>query len=146
MATSPSAKNLGVNNQLESPPYALFPGGLNVKDFWHLLTDTELTVAQNIRLDEGGGAIRPRASWTKLTANPVGTAGNLIGICHPSWIISNVLTRYVVATDGTKVFWLNGAAWTDITGAVAMSPAASTLVWFSSMNNLCFCIRCIQTE
>ncbi len=136
MATSPSAKNLGVNNQLQSPAYALFPGGLNVKDFWHLLTDTELTVAQNIRLDEGGGAIRPRSAWTKLAANPVGTAGNLIGICHPSWIISSVLTRYVVATDGTKVFWLNGVTWTDITGSVGMSPSASTLVWFSSMNNL----------
>ena len=135
MATNPTAKNLGVNNQLESPAYALFPGGLNVKDFWHLLTDTELTVAQNIRLDEAGGAIRPRGAWTKLTANPVGTTGNLVGICHPSWIISGVLTRYVVATDGATVWWLNGTTWTNITGSVSLTPVASTLVSFQTMSN-----------
>ena len=137
MATQPTAKNLGVNNQLESPAYALFPGGLNVKDFWHLLLDTELTVAQNIRLDEGGGAIRMRGSWSNLTpGNPVGTAGTLVGLCHPSWLISGVLTRYVVVTDGATVWWLNGAVWTNITGSVSLIPVASTLVSFQTMANL----------
>ncbi len=135
MAIGPSARNLGVNNQIESPSYAAFPGGLNVKDFWHTILDDELTVAQNIRLDEGG-VMRMRGSWSKLVSAAVGSAGNLIGLVHPSWLVAGVLTRYVVVTDGTKVFWLNGASWTDITGVVAMSPAASTLVSFQSMNNL----------
>ena len=135
MAVGPTKAALGVNNQIEGPAYAAFDGGLNVKDFWHTIADNELTVAQNIRLDEGG-VVRMRGAWTKLTSNAVGTAGNLIGICHPSWLVAGVLTRYVVATDGTKVFWLNGASWTDITGAVSLTPAASTLVSFQSMNNL----------
>lgn len=131
----PSAKNLGVNNQYPSPAYSTFDGGLNVKDFWHTIADSELTRADNIRLDEGG-VVRMRGSWSKLAAAAVGSAGNLIGLCHPSWLVAGVLTRYVVVTDGTKVFWLNGVSWTDITGAVSMSPAASTLVSFQSMNNL----------
>ena len=137
MATQPTAKNLGVNNQLESPAYALFPGGLNVKDFWHLLLDTELTVAQNIRLDEAGGAIRMRGSWSNLTpGNPVGTAGPLVGLYHPSRLVAGALTRYVVVTDGATVWWLNGAVWTNITGSVSLVPVASTLVLFQTMANL----------
>jgi hypothetical protein len=134
MATVGPAKG-ATTAQISSPQYAVFDGGLNVKDFWHKIADNELTVAQNIRLDEGG-VVRMRGAWTKLASAAVGSAGNLIGLCHPSWLVAGVLTRYVVVTDGTKVFWLNGAAWTDITGAVAMSPAASTLVSFQSMSNL----------
>lgn len=133
MATGP-AKN-ALNSQIQSPQYSEFSGGLNVKDFWHTIKDDELTVAQNIRLDEGG-VVRMRGAWTKLASAAVGTSGNLIGITHGCWLVAGVLTRYVVATDGTKVFWLNGASWTDITGAVVMSPASSTLVSFQSMNNL----------
>ncbi len=128
-------KRNGINAQVTSQGYSKFDGGLNVRDFWHKIEDNELTVANNIRLDEGG-VIKPRGGWTKLTASAVGTTGNLIGICHGSWLISGTLTRYVVATDGTKVFWLNSATWVDITGAVAMSPASTTLVSFMSMNNL----------
>ena len=131
----PSAKNLGINNQIPSPQYGVFDGGLNVRDFWHTIADNELTLADNMRLDEGG-VIRRRNGWTKLVSAAVGSAGNLIGITHGSWLVAGVLTRHVVATDGTKVFWLNGGAWADITGAVAMSPNANTLVSFLSMNNL----------
>ena len=134
MATSPSAKNLGVNNQIESPQYADYSGGLNVKDFWHTIADNEMTIAQNIRLDQGG-VVQMRSSWTLLTANPVPTTGNLIGLAHPSWLVSGVLTRYVVATDGTDVYWLNGTTWTKITGSVSLTPVASTLVSFQSMSN-----------
>ncbi len=135
MANGPAKAALGLNNQITGPQYSAFEGGLNVKDFWHTIADNELIVAQNIRLDEGG-VVRMRGSWTKLATAAVGTAGNLIGIYHGSWLIAGVLTRYVIATDGTKVFYLNGTNWTDITGAVTMSPTSSTLVSFQSMNNL----------
>ena len=123
------------NAQISSPQYSHFEGGLNIRDYWHTIADNELTVADNIRLDEGG-VVRRRNGWTKLAAAAVPTAGNLIGISHPSWLVAGALTRYVVATDGTKVYYLNGVNWTDITGAVVMSPNANTLVAFASMNNL----------
>lgn len=124
-----------INAQISSPEYSDFSGGLNVRDFWHTLADNELTLADNIRLDEGG-VVRRRYGWTKLASAVVPTAGNLIGLVHGSWLVAGVLTRYVVVTDGTKVYWLNSATWTDITGAVVMSPNANTIVSFVSMNNL----------
>lgn len=124
-----------INAQVPSPDYNKFDGGLNIRDFWHTIADNELTVANNIRLDEGG-VVRRRGGWTKLASAAVGSAGNLIGLAQGSWLVAGVLTRYVVATDGTKVFYLNGASWTDITGAVVMSPNADTLVSFAQMNNL----------
>ncbi len=131
MANKPTAANA----QITSPQYSEFSGGLNVRDFWHTIADNELTLADNLRLDEGG-VVRRRLGWSKLVSTAVGSAGNLIGIVHGSWLLTGVLTRYVVVTDGTKVFWLNGTAWTDITGAVVMSPNANTLVSFVSMTNL----------
>lgn len=128
-------KPTATNAQISSPEYSEFAGGLNVRDFWQKIADDELTSADNIRLDEGG-VVRMRYGWTKLATAAVGSAGNLIGLVHGSWLVGGVLTRYVVVTDGTKVFWLNGTAWTDITGLIVMSPAASTLVSFASMNNL----------
>ena len=128
-------KKNGINSQVRSPDYDRFDGGLNVRDSWQVILDNELTVADNIRLDDGG-VIRQRGGWAKLTSAAVGTSGNLIGLVHASWVIAGTLTRYVVATDGTKVFWLNGAAWVDITGAVGMSPGSTTIVSFLSMNNL----------
>lgn len=125
----------GINSQVRSPDYDKFDGGLNVRDSWQVLLDNELTVADNLRLDDGG-VIRQRGGWAKLADAAVGTSGNLIGLVQGSWVLSGTLTRYVVATDGTKVFWLNGTAWTDITGAISMSPASDTLVSFLSMNNL----------
>src|SRR3989304_4760861 len=106
---------------VHSPDYDNFSRGLNVRDAWQKLDDTELRVASNTRLDEGG-VVKMRGGWAKLATAAVGTTGNLIGLTHGSWLVSGTLTRYVVATDGTKVFWLNGTSWTDITGAVSMSP------------------------
>jgi len=131
----PALKRNSINAQVKSPSYSNFDGGLNIRDFWHTLADNELTLANNIRLDEGG-VVRRRGGWTKLAAAAVGTSGNLIGITHGAWLVTGTLTRYVVATDGTKVFWLNGTSWDDITGAYSMSPNANTLVSFLSMNNL----------
>lgn len=131
----PPPKLGAVNAQVSSPQYDMFDGGLNIRDFWHTIKDNELTVANNIRLDEGG-VVRRRGGWTKLVSTAVGSAGNLIGLVHGSWLVSGVLTRYVVVTDGTKVFWLNSASWTDITGGVVMAPGTTTLVSFAQMNNL----------
>lgn len=123
------------NAQIDSPTYDKFDGGLNIRDFWHTIADNELTLANNIRLDEGG-VVRRRGGWTKLASAAAGSAGNLIGVVQGSWLIAGVLTRYVVVTDGTKVFWLNGVSWTDITGGVVMSPGSTTLVSFVQFNNL----------
>ncbi len=124
----------GGNAQVQSPAYSSFPGGLNIRDFWNTIGDDELTVASNIRLDEGG-VIRRRGGWTKLSATAVGTAGNLIGVYHGSWLIAGVLTRYVLATDGVKVFYGTGGAWTDITGAVVNTAASTSLISFLGFNN-----------
>lgn len=128
-------KKNAINAQVQSQAFNKFDGGLNLRDYWHTIADNELTVARNIRYDEGG-VTRRRGGWTKLTSSAVGTTGNLIGITHAAFLITGVLTRRVIATDGTKVFWLNGASWADITGAVVLSPVSSTLVSFVSMNNL----------
>ena len=131
----PPPKRGAGNAQVQSPVYKTFDGGLNIRDFWHTIADNELTLADNVRLDEGG-VLRRRGGWTKLASAAVGSAGNLIGLVHGAWLISGTLTRYVVVTDGTTVYWLNGASWTDITGAVVMSPSADTLVSYLQMNNL----------
>lgn len=123
------------NAQVVSPTYSKFDGGLNIRDFWHTIADNELTVANNLRYDEGG-VIRRRGGWTKLASAAVGTAGNLIGVFQGAWLISGVLTRYVIATDGVTVFWLNGASWTDITGAVVNTAASNSLISFLSFNNV----------
>lgn len=131
----PAPKQGAVNAQVVSPNYAKFGGGLNVRDFWHTIADDELTIANNIRLDEGG-VVRRRGGWAKYVGTAVGTAGNLIGVCQGSWLVAGVQTRYVVATDGVKVFYWTGAAWTDITGAVVNTAAATSLISFLSFNNL----------
>lgn len=131
----PPPKRGAINAQVESPTFDKFDGGLNIRDFWHKIADNELTVARNVRYDEGG-VLRRRGGWTKLTSSVVPTAGNVIGVTQGAWLITGVLTRYIVATDGTKVYWLNSSTWTDITGAIVMSPNANTLVSFLSMNNL----------
>ncbi len=128
-------KRNGINVQVDSPYYEKFDGGLNIRDFWHTIADNELTVARNIRLDEGG-VVRRRGGWTKYSATAVGTAGNLIGVYHGSWVIAGVLTRYVIATDGVKVFYGTGGSWTDITGAVANTVSSTSLISFLSFNNV----------
>lgn len=124
-----------VNAQVASPNYSKFGGGLNVRDFWHTIADDELTIANNIRLDEGG-VVRRRGGWSKYVGTVVGTANNLIGVTQGSWLVAGVITRYVVATDGVKVFYWTGAAWTDITGAVVNTAASTSLISFLSFNNL----------
>lgn len=121
--------------EVTSPNYSKFTGGLNVRDFWHTIADDELTVANNIRLDEGG-VVRRRGGWAKYVSTAVGTAGNLIGVTQGSWLVAGVLTRYVVATDGVKVFYWTGAVWTDITGAVANTVVSTSIISFLSFNNL----------
>jgi hypothetical protein len=128
-------KPTALNAQIQSPGYNKFDGGLNIRDFWHTIADNELTVAYNICLDEGG-VLRRRGGWSKLFATAVGTAGNLIGVTQSTFVAAGVQTRYVVATDGTKVFYYTGAAWSDITGATVMSPINTTIVSFSQFNNL----------
>lgn len=128
-------KRSGTNAQVSSPTYDKFDGGLNIRDFWHTIADNELTVANNIRLDEGG-VVRRRGGWTKLSASAVGTAGNLIGVYHGAWLIAGVLTRYVIATDGVKVFFGTGGAWTDITGVVVNTVNSTSLISFLSFTNL----------
>lgn len=121
--------------QFQSPVYGRFAGGLNVRDFWHTLKDNELSAAKNIRLDEGG-VVRKRGGWTKLSSTAVGTANNLIGVFQATWVITGTTTRKVIATDGVKIFHGTGGAWTEITGALALTPAADTLVSFIMFNNL----------
>ena len=123
------------NAQVQSPPYEKFDGGLNIRDSWHKIADNELTVATNIRLDEGG-VVRRRGGWVAFGSTAVGTTGNLIGICQQAWLLTGVLTRYVLATDGVKVFYGTGGAWTDITGAVVNTVSSTSLISFLSFNNL----------
>lgn len=123
------------NVQQPSNVYSDFHGGLNIRDFWHRIADNELTVAQNIRYDDRG-AIQPRGGWAKLIGTAAPTAGPLIGIYHASFVIAGVITRYTVVTDGTTVYYWTGAAWTNITGVVVLSPNANTIVSFVQMNNL----------
>lgn len=125
----------GGSAQVQSPTYSKFDGGLNIRDFWQTIADNELTVANNIRLDEGG-VVRRRGGWVKLSSSAVGTAGNLIGVYHGSWLVAGVLTRYVIATDGVKVFYGTGGAWTDITGAVVNTVASTSLISFLGFNNV----------
>ena len=124
----------GGSAQVQSPSYSSFPGGLNIRDFWHKIADDEITIANNIRLDEGG-VIRRRGGWTKLSATAVGTAGNLIGVHHGSWVIAGAMTRYVIATDGVTVWSGVGGAWTNRTGAVVNTVATNSLVSFLGFNN-----------
>src|SRR3990167_6729666 len=115
--------------QVHTKVYDTVNGGLNVRDPQNKLKDNELSVALNCFFDNSG-ALYKRGGWSKITSNAVGTASNLIGVGQGSWISSNVLTRYVVATDGVKVFWLNGASWTEITGAMALTANANMLVTY----------------
>lgn len=124
----------GVSAQVQSPAYSKFDGGLNVRDFWHTIADNELTVAANIRLDEGG-VVRRRGGWTKLSSTAVGSAGNLIGVYHASFLIAGVQTRFVLATDGVTVWSGTGGAWTDRTGAVVNTVASNSLISFLEFNN-----------
>lgn len=121
--------------QKPSNVYSDFHGGLNIRDFWHRIADNELTVAQNIRYDDRA-AIQPKGGWSKLIATAVPTTNPLIGGYHASFEIAGVLTRYVVATDGTDVYYWTGSAWTKITGVVTLNPAANGVVRFIQMNNL----------
>ncbi len=130
-----SNRAAGNNAQVKSQEYSAFEGGLNIRDHWTKIADNELTVADNIRLDEGG-VVRGRGAWLKYSTTAVGTAGNLIGIVQGEWIIAGVLTRRTVATDGVKVFYGTGAAWTDITGAVVNTATTSSLISFLSFNNV----------
>lgn len=123
------------NVQKPSQLYADFHGGLNIRDFWHRIADNELTIANNIRYDDRG-AIQPRGGWAKLIGTVSPLTNNIIGLVHGTWVISSAITRYVVVTDGSDVYYWTGAAWTKITGAVVMSPNANTIVSFVSMNNL----------
>lgn len=131
----PGPKRSAGNAQVQSPSYSKFDGGLNVRDFWHTIADNELTVATNIRLDEGG-VVRRRGGWTKFSATAVGTSGNLIGVTQGAFLVAGVLTRIVVATDGVKVYQGTGGTWTDITGAVVNTVASTGLISFLSFNNL----------
>ena len=131
----PKGGTRGSNAQTESPVYSKFDGGLNIRDFWHTIGDNELTLANNIRLDEGG-VIRRRGGWTKLSATEVGSAGNLIGIHHGAWVLAGVLTRIVVATDGVTVWSGTGGAWTNRTGGVVNTAATNSLISFVSFNNV----------
>jgi len=123
--------------QKPSNVYSDFHGGLNIRDFWHKIADNELTVAKNIRYDDRS-AIQPRGGWARSAYGPVPTTNPLIGIYHAAFEISSVITRYVVATDGTSVYYYNPgtAAWVNITGAVTLNPVASGIVSFVQMNNL----------
>ncbi len=123
------------NAQIVSPKYDNFKGGLNIRDFWHTIKDDELTLANNIRLDEGG-VVRRRGGWAKYTSAAVGTSGNLIGVTQGTFVSGGTETRYVIATDGVKVFYFTGSVWTDITGGTVMAPAATTLVSFQQMAGL----------
>lgn len=123
------------NVQKPSQLYVDFHGGLNIHDFWHRIADNELTVANNIRYDDRG-AIQPRGGWGKLIGTISPLNNNIIGLVHGAWVLAGVLTRYVVVTDGTDVYYWTGAAWTKITGAVVMAPNNNTIVSFVSMNNL----------
>lgn len=124
-----------VNAQVRPPDFKDFSGGLNVRDYWHRIKDNELTVAKNVRFDDRG-VIHKRGGWTKLASAAVGTAGNLIGVTQGSWVSGGAIVRKAMATDGVKVFYLNGAVWTDITGAIVMAPAVTSIVSFVQMTNL----------
>lgn len=124
----------GSSAQVQSPTYSKFDGGLNIRDFWTTIEDNELTVATNIRLDEGG-VVRRRGGWTKFSATAVGTTGNLIGVHQGTYILAGTQTRLVVATDGVKVFYGTGAGWTEITGAVVNTVASTAIISFLEFND-----------
>lgn len=124
----------GGNAQVQSPTYSKYDGGLNIRDFWHTIADNELTIANNIRLDEGG-VVRRRGGWTKLSSSEVGTAGNLIGITQAAFLLAGTLTRILLATDGVTVWSGTGGAWTNRTGAVVNTAATNSLISFLCFNN-----------
>lgn len=111
--------------------------GLNIRNSAQQLTDAECTQADNILFDDRGTLLK-RSGITKLASAAVGTSGTLIGVGQATFVngSTGVFTRNVLATDGTKVFYLNGASWTDITGAVSMSPGSYTIVQYLMMTNL----------
>ena len=121
--------------QFKSPTYGRFNGGLNTRDYWHTLRDNECSVLKNMRLDEGG-VLRKRGGWAKLSSTAVGSANNLIGVFQATWTITGAITRKVIATDGVTIWHGTGGAWTNITGALVLTPASSTLVSFVMFNNL----------
>jgi len=126
--------NHGQAGLVKTPTYNDFAGGLNIRETANAIKDNECRVAKNCYFL--GKGVNKRAGWTKLATAAVGTAGNLIGVYQGTWIVSSVLTRYVVATDGVKIFWLNGTSWTDITGALTLTPTTTSIVSFMQMSNL----------
>jgi hypothetical protein len=120
---------------IQSPTYKDFRGGLNIRDAAHVIKDNECTEAQNVYFNADGG-VNKRGGWTRLVVAAVGTTSNLIGVYQAAWVNTGTVTRKVIATDGVKIFWLNGTAWTEITGALTMTTADNTIVSFIQMNNL----------
>ena len=121
--------------EFRSPTYGNFAGGLNTRDYWHTLKDNELTVARNIRLDEGG-VIRKRGGWAKYISSAVGSAGNLKGVFQGVWVSAGTVIRAVIATDGVTVWYESAGAWANITGAVVLTTTNAALNSFVLFNNL----------
>lgn len=120
---------------VNTPAYKDFTGGLNVRDAAHAIKDNEATQAQNVFFNQEGG-VNKRGGWTKLAANLIPSTNNIIGLCHAAWVESSAIVRKVIATDGTTICRLDGANWTDITGALTRVMGASDLVSFITMNNI----------
>lgn len=111
------------NAQQKSAIIKNLTGGLNVREAITDLADNDAAAASNVVYYTAGAVVR-RGGWQKLFQNSPTTAP-LLGIYQAVFNVAGVITRFLIITDGVKIWQTSNpyaavVTWTDITGVATL--------------------------
>ena len=112
--------------QQKSPIIRNLVGGLNVREAITDIADNEAAAASNVSYFTSGLVAR-RGAWTKLISNSP-TSLPLLGTYQAAFVVANVITYYLVITDGVKIWYTADPSavpvtWNEITGSAALDDS-----------------------
>lgn len=113
--------------QTKSPIIKNLTGGLNVREAITDIADNEACAASNVNFYTAGSVAR-RGGWQKLIANSP-TSLPLTGAFQANFVINNVITYFLIVTDGTLGVWqtsnptANPVVWTKIDGGLPLDAS-----------------------